>query len=227
MSMLVPIHQFEIRFTPIIDFATVSKEIIGPYIKLTTKFNIEFENTVDQRINLLFEPQGYSIHLYWDRIFLKTNLGFNGLTESNSIFVDPFLNIFNKLKLLDSFGKVNSFLFFTVVIKNEQDISFDKIVSDFKNKYFKEVVSEIMGETNDCAIVLEKKRNGFFYNTTFGPYKGIEDLKKRNVNIDFAKEEYNKFGLMMDLRISGDDQDISLKVYKELVEIANTLSNKL
>lgn len=225
--MLVPIHQFEIRFTPLIDFARISKEIIGPYVKLTTKFNIEFENTVNQKINLLFEPQGYSIHLYWDRIFLKTSLGFSQLENSTSILNEPFLNILNKLKNLDSFGTVDSFIFYAIVIKIQEKTSFDEIVKEFKSKYFSEHINEIMNDSQDCAVILEKTKNDIIYGSTFGPYKGLEDLKRRNIILVNDDLEYSQPGLMMELKINGSQSDITSRFYKDLVKSANLMVEKL
>ena len=66
MALIKSHHQIEIRFTPILNFDTLSKSIIAPYLKISSSFNIEEENSVRQRIILGFDSETYKIVFHWD-----------------------------------------------------------------------------------------------------------------------------------------------------------------
>lgn len=231
MNNICPLHQFEIRFTPILNFAAISKEIIGPYIQRTSTFQLENENTINEKLNLNFENDSYSIILWWDRLILRTTVGVNDLDKSNSIAQEPFFSIFDKLKSNTSFGKVNNTLFFTLSVNVKELKDVQESLNEITSRYLQsDVVEKILPEFNDTAVVLEKRNSKQEKTITFGPYQGINDFKKRNIEItqQNIKLLSGIVGTMIEYKVvSYETTSIDFKFYKDSLIAFNSTLEKI
>ena len=63
MEFITPMHQFEIRYSNILDFPNVIGEAVAPFIKLSSKIKIDDEYSHKQQIVLDFELDFYIITL--------------------------------------------------------------------------------------------------------------------------------------------------------------------
>lgn len=229
MKALIPVHQFEIRYTQILNFESLSKELVAPFVKLASSINIENENTHRQKITLKFDEDGYTISVWWDRIFLRSESGYDKLRAELSPFESPFLNLFKKLTESSSFGQIANVIFYTIAVKIYKDIEIPKLVSDFKSTYFTEKIDELVSSSDDVSITLEKTIGVSRVSTVFGPYVGINDLYKRNITHDTITDPdtYIGIGRMAVITISRAVNDISLKSYKELALMTDKLIENL
>ena len=125
----VPFHQFEIRYTKILNFQALIGEIIAPFAPMALDILLENENAIQLcRYTLLFP--GYSIIVTWDRVFIKYEGDLKVLTENNSIVEEPFFNLFNKIKESIFFGNVLNCLCVTIIV-NHSDKNKSEIINDF------------------------------------------------------------------------------------------------
>jgi len=215
----VPFHQFEIRYTKILNFQALIKEVIAPFVPMAVDVLLENENRVQHcRYTLLFAE--YSIIVTWDRLLIKYEGDLKALIESNSIIEEPFFNLFNKIKGLGSFGNVVNCLSATHII-NHTEINHTEIKKDFIGKYLnKPNIERIVSNPTDIAIVLEKNTDERQIIVQFGPYIGIVDLHKRNIfpNPDKFKN-LNIVGEMTEIKIFETLKSISFAKYKELLKM--------
>ena len=97
MEIIVPVHQFEIRFTPILNFSNSIKEILAPFIKFSdTPPQVQRENTILETITFNANSNTL-ITVSWDRIILRHEGDIEKLSENNSIIEEPLFTIFNKI----------------------------------------------------------------------------------------------------------------------------------
>lgn len=224
MAIIETFHQFEIRFTPILNFQTSSRKIIAPYLSRTNSINIEWENTFKQRITLNFDNDAYSITFLWDRILFQTSVGIINLKNSNSIIEEPFFAIFSKIVNLEEFGQVINCLFFTVTANI--NIVYDN--NRFKNDFLSDDLESILPFT-DSDITLDQLINEDIIKLNFGPYIGIEDLQKRGIkySIDQQNELSAEGGILADLKIVKVLNSISFKNYQFIFEESNSVLEKI
>jgi len=230
-SHYTPVHQFEIRFTPIINLSLKIKDLLAPYIQRTTNFNIENENLASQRITLNFDDNSYSIFITWDRIVLSSNIGIDDLSDPNSFVKEPFFAIYEKIQELSPLAACKNFLFYAIGVKEVEKSSFDDNFKFVKDKYLNGQSCDILTPGfNDCGVSLEKKSQNVTTTFTFGPYKGIIDFTNRNIqlttkNISFVSDKQGMFAEYKSLNEQGITPDF--KVYKNLISEFNDFVNRI
>lgn len=216
----VPFHQFEIRYTKILNFQALIVEAIAPFVPMALDIIPENVNAVQLcRYTLVFA--GYSIIITWDRVIIKYEGDLNVLIENNSIIEEPFFNLFNKIKEFGSFGNVVNCLSATYMINHTQKNQ-TEIKNDFVETYLNKTnIERIISNASDVAIVLVKNINEKQIIIQVGPYLGIEDLQKRNIipqNQDILKN-VNSVGEMAEIKIFETLKSISFAKYKELLKM--------
>ncbi|PIX36412.1 MAG: hypothetical protein COZ21_08160 [Bacteroidetes bacterium CG_4_10_14_3_um_filter_31_20] len=227
MAITIPLHQFEIRYTKILNFSCLIQEAIAPFIPMALNVQVERENTVNCRYSLFF--QGYFIIITWDRILIIYEGEIKGLNESNSIIEEPFFNLYNKIKELKVFGNALNCLSNTIIINHTEKKQEDNI-KDFCEKYLiKSNIEKIISNPSDATIILEKKINEKQIILQYGPYNGIEDLNNRNV-LPQSKDiitQLDKYGEMLDIKIFEPLKAISFLKYKEHLKMTLDYQNSL
>jgi len=216
----VPFHQFEIRYTKILNFQVLIKEAIAPFVQLAIDIIIENENAIQFcRYTLLFP--GYSITVTWDRVLFKYEGNLKVLTENNSIIEEPFFNLYNKIKEIATFGSVTNCLSATHII-NHTEKEQAEIKKEFFGAYLNKTnIEKIISNPSDVAIILEKNIDGKQITVQFGPYVGKADLQRRNIltqNQDIEKH-LNTVGEMAEIKIFEILKSISFSKYKELIKM--------
>ncbi|RWY53882.1 hypothetical protein [Mucilaginibacter gilvus] len=224
MAIIQSFHQFEIRFTPILNFHILSRTIIAPYLTRTSSVNIENENLIKQRITLIFDSEGFNISLFWDRIIFQTSSNLKNLAESNSIVEEPFFSIFKKITSLDEFGNILNCLFNIVTI----NVNADYKLENFKKVFLKDDLNEIL-PYKDVAITLNEIVNNNVTEVSFGPYVGIEDLTNRKIKYSLIHEEELRTagGVFSDLKIVDEVDSVDFKTYQGFAEKANIVLTRI
>lgn len=218
MQITIPFHQFEIRFTKLLNFSSMVQDVIGPFASMALDVNVEQENTINCRYSFRFE--GYEVFLYWDRILIKTDGEIKHLKDNNSIIEEPFFNMFNKIKELSGFGRVLNCLCVSIII-NHTGKNQTEIVEAFSNKFLLTKNSDkLLSNPSDICLILEKNINERQESIHYGPYLGIEDLKKRAI-VTKNREilaQLDKFGEMAEVKIFEPLHSISFSKYKEYLK---------
>jgi len=179
MEFLVPRFQIEIKFTPLLNFSSIGKEVLSNFVSEVQTLNVLGENTINESIVLDYD-QYNRITLNFLSLILFTEGPIFHLSESNSFIEHPLLDILNQLKTVRGWGNINKVLYYGVFVKIQPDKSNEQVIQEFKTMYFNQSVNDIFGsEPKDYAFTIKNKiRNSEVY-VEKGPYSGIKDLKAK------------------------------------------------
>lgn len=229
MEIFVPTHQFEIRYTFILDFPKVIKSLLSPYMRTISKINIKDEGLAREEITLLFEKEFYQIFVSWDRVVFTAEGHPDSFVSNNSIVEDPYFEIVEKLKGLSSFGRIASILVFSTYVKIDPDKDFQSSLQMVKEKYLTSNCQNLFDDTSDLSIKLENTRDDVQTHLTFGPYNGIVDLTKRKIKP--SRPDYEKLiqgqGQMAEVKYFEITSSIDFPKYKQIISKSNSLIDKL
>jgi hypothetical protein len=227
MPTLVPHHQFEIRYTTILNFPNVIRTTLAPFVKLAKRINIENEGIHNERITLAFDDEYYQIIVTWDRLIIRYEGDKENLSKNNSIIEEPFFNILGKIRELDNFGEINNLLYYSFII-HPMEISKKELLQNFTTKYLNNT-NKIIDHTSDVAVILEKNSDSEQISLNFGPYFGEEDLKKRNIIVKhpLITEIAKNLGLCCEYKFFNHLKTVSFADYKEITKTENSLIQKI
>ncbi|MDD3878139.1 MAG: hypothetical protein PHT69_16085 [Bacteroidales bacterium] len=218
MVTITPKHQFEIRYTNILNFPSVIQEALAPFVPMANNVHIDRENNLRARFFLNFD--NYQIIVSWDRILIVFEGDIKELALSNSIIEEPFFNLFEKIKKLSYFGNVLNCLFYTICISHT-DFKKDEIIEKFISKNINQTgMNEFVSNPSDIAITLVKNIDAKQLTITYGPYLGESDLLNRNA-LPSSKEKLlnlDKLGLMAEIKIFEQIKSVSFTKYKEYLK---------
>ncbi len=219
MPIITPHHQFEIRYTAILDFPNIIRKPISPFVKFAKKITVDNEGSHNERITLSYDDEYFQIIINWDRIIFRFEGDKENLGKNNSIIEEPFFNIFKKIREQENFGEVNNILYYSFII-NPIKIDHDNLLKKFLGKYLTNYQG-IVEQPDDIAVTLEKKIDNKQINITFGPYFGDEDLKKRNIFVKnpVVTDISNDLGICLDFKILNITKTINFSDYKEITKL--------
>jgi hypothetical protein len=194
MAYIFPIFQYEIRYNIVLDFSNHNRGLLAPYVKLAKRLGVDKQNnTGEEVLTLHFEDDFYNISVYWDRVVVKSEGDINKFKNSNSIISTPFFDIYNKITKIPTFGASANHLIHFIAINPIEKEPFE-ILNTFKEKYLNPHSLNRYGNFNDFCIVTENRDGIEELKIEHGPYFGIEDLEKRNLNLIKNSNEYIKAG---------------------------------
>lgn len=222
MSIFYPRFHFEVRYSHILNFSTVVKDVLSPYLRLVTSFKISNQGLLEENIKLLFEDDAYAIDVRWDKIIFTAENDINRFNDENSP-ISIFFEILDKLGKKESFGMITNCVFMAVMV-NISEEKHEKILKDFKGQYLNSNTDKFFTEPDDIAIVLEKQENDRLTSITIGPYSP-KDIPRRNL-IPFKSQELfiklaEKNGIMMEMKVFENNKNINFKYFKELIKLSN------
>lgn len=227
MNTFLPKIQLEVRYTHILNFNSIIKEIISPFIKLGDSFNISNQGTLAEGIKINFEKDKFSIECMWDRMILITQDDVNQIGDKNAT-IKVFFDIYEKLKEYSSFGELRNILLLVTVV-HLNDKNYDQNLEDLRNKYLTESNYDVLKNISDFSITLEKQRKNELKSITLGPYSSKE-RDRRNLN-PFNNENllslYSKSGIMRDVKVWQEKHDITQLEIKNIVEEIKPYIEKL
>ncbi|WP_040254123.1 hypothetical protein [Psychroserpens mesophilus] len=179
--MINTAFQFEIRFTKILDFSEISRSLLAPFVKLASDVSVDKQNSTEEMTILKFDEDNYLIMVSWDRLVLRGQGEIKTFVKKKSYVEIPFLKILDRIKSIEGFGNIKSFLFATTYVA-KLDTSLDNLPKLFKSKIFNDDLEDISSEFSDYAIVmLEKKESGDLTEIRFGPYLNPTDIMNRTI----------------------------------------------
>ena len=228
MTEFVPVFQIEVRFNHFLNFSTLGKDIMSPFVKLSQKFQIENQNTFNERINLHFEDDNYLIVASWDRILLKGQGSLELYTHNNSPIDTPFLQILDSFSKCKEFDSIKNILFNAYYVKKIEEER-ESIIERFVEKFITDSAVSILNNSTDVAVSLEKKSSKEERFAVFGPYLGISDLEKRQM-VPFKINnlgDINFNGVMLDFKYFKQQNTFDKKDFLKFVDEGKKVKNQL
>lgn len=228
MSITVPFHQFEIRFSKLLDFASAVKEIVAPFVPMALDVQLENENSINCKCRLIFSE--YHLYISWDRLIIKYDGDLSSLRENNSIVEQPFFNLLGRIENTKGFGEISNCLIVSLFIEHFGDLKESDIVENFTDKYFKmENLDELFSNPSDACLILEKRVEDKQINIQYGPYLGIEDIRKR---IEMPRNQdvinqLDKIGEMLEVKIFETKSAVTFKDYKQYLDMTLNYAMKI
>ena len=227
-KILCPKFQFEVRYTHILNFSLIAREILSPYLKLTTGFQIFGQNSLEETIRINFEEDSFHIDVRWDRIILIGERDIERFDDENSQ-IKVFFEIIDKLQNTNSFGSFTSFLFLIYFVKIQEKVQ-NKILDEFVSKYCTPEIKNLLNDPNDISITLEKSNYADKQETIMVGLFTNKDLEVHSLMPFKSKELLDirqKYGLMLQLRIFENITKPTFKTFQKLIESAGVYSKLL
>jgi hypothetical protein len=214
--MIAPHHQFEIRYTTILNFPNIIRTPLAPFIKFAKRINIDNEGSHNEKITLFFDDDYFQIIIAWDRIIFRFEGDKEDLSKNNSIVEEPFFNILSKIRQSDNFGEINNVLFYSFFI-HSMEITEEELVKKFIGKYLTNT-HKIVDNPSDIGITLDYNVGGKQISVNFGPYLGEEDLKKRNIVLKnpIVTSVAKDAGLCCEFKFFNLTKTVSFAEYKDI-----------
>lgn len=229
MDVFVVVHQFEIRYSVMIDFLNFIADTLAPFSSDTTKLSIEDKNASTAKYVFFYENDSYSIMTTWDRIVFRYEGELDQLVKNNSIIEEPFFNIFSKIKETKNFGRVIDHLCYTMAVNTASpEQNAEKAINEFSSRYLKQAsTQQILGMPTDLKLVIERKEGSKLESIEMGPYLGIEDLEKRKVNVEKLKTKASGYGEIAEIKIHEITSSVSFAKYKEAVSATKKIMGRI
>lgn len=216
--------QFEIRYTHILNFSTVIKEIISPFLKLASSFSIGNQGTPEESYRLDFEGDSFWIDCRWDRMIFLSERNIDRFKDENSP-VQFFFKIAEKLTKRETFGVFTNYVLSVDFLKVLDD-QFGKIKDDIKAKYLTSQTDDIIMNPDDIAITLQKNNKNKDITLSFGPFSQ-NDINERKL-IPFKSPELtsaaSSSGILLEIKIFEKTGEINFHLFKELLTLVNDYS---
>lgn len=226
MEIYNPFFQLEVRYLPILNFSSVSRNLIAPYMQLTNRFGIENENTFKESFQLISEPDNYMIVVGFDRIFIRSQGNINNMIKENSIVENIFFSLLNKIKKVENFGKIENYLLLvsTVYIDNKEDNAVR-----FVNNFVSKRASSLLDSYYDGAVELIKKEGDQEVTLICGPHLGEEDINKRRTRPPFRILDFDidRLGQISEIKIFEKKNFIDFSSFKRLVKEYSEYDEKI
>jgi hypothetical protein len=167
-------HQFEIRYTPMLNFNSVYKAFLGHFLR-NIEFAIHNEHTKDENVVLRYNRESYQIEFRWDRIIFISEGNRNDLDKAQGPLFN-FFEIFDKLCRGDtSVVVLNALVSGSFLIEVDDDVK--NIFQRFKNKYIAGVNFDFAGFAEDYSITQEFKKDDKLFRAIYGPFDYKVDVK--------------------------------------------------
>jgi len=225
-NIFIPSHQFEIRFTEILDYSKL-KSTINPFAKIASNVQIQNENTHFERTIFVFQDISAQIHVFWDRIMFTIEGSEFKSPDKNEFIIKTFFKIFETLKKSELFGVVKNILYFKILLKEIKDEP--EVCKTISEKNISSSFRSIFPGFNDLGIYTEYeyKNAQVFFN--YGNYKGLNDLKRRNINIGNLEvvKKASFTGEMIEFKYHDITANVSLTNYIDIVKYEMSQVEKL
>ncbi len=229
MSYHVLLHQFEIRFSNMLDFPKSVNTVLSPFVKLATRVGISNENSRNEIIELRFEPEFYKIRVYWDRVVITTQIPLEKQILNNSVIEEPFLNIFDKISQLDSFGSVKNILHYTIILALKNNKSRNESFQEIKKHYLTNNTKKLLSDFDEIGISLSKSSDSEIEEIQIGNFVGKQDFERRN--IEFFDKSIEKLleesGELLEIKFFEKKDNIRFSDYKKITQKALNKINML
>lgn len=212
---------FEVRYTHILNFSTVIKEILSPYLKLASSFIIGNQGTLEESYRLDFEEDSLWFDCRWDRMIFLSERNIDRFKEENSP-IKFFFEIADKLAKRETFGIYTNYIVIVDLLK-VTDQTFEQVRDEMKSGYLTIKTDELIKNPDDIAITLQKNTKNKDITLGFGPFSQ-NDIIERKL-IPFKSQELLNIleasGKLMEVKIFEKTGEINFSLFKELLSLIN------
>lgn len=208
--------QFETRFTHILNFHQSYKVFLNPFLAHEGfTFTIENVQTLNESIRFQYESS-YHIDCRMDRIIFLYE-GDPDLLNSSNGPIKLFFNIVEAYKKNELFGhfKLNIILGTSVEVIEQKR---KELSSNFKKKYFTNLINEILKEPVDIGIIIEDGDEDYYTKVEFGLFQP-SDFQKYQIspfNSDYNSKLKDANGLMSIIQINEKSRECNFEKFKSL-----------
>ncbi len=132
--MICPKLQFEIVYSPILNFSQVYREKIASFARLANKINVDIasENSLKETMRINFVEEEFAIHCSLDRIIFVTQGDLERFIKNAQSPIRIFFNMLTNISQIDTFDKVKSYVY---AVSYLNPIKEKSIVESFSKKF--------------------------------------------------------------------------------------------
>ena len=221
--------QFEVRYTPILNFQEVYRRILSPYLRIA-KFNIFNQNQINEYIVLQFEEDSYHIDCRFDRmVFVSEGVREDLKKSSGPLFI--YFEILEQIKQSSSFGKINNALLAEFNLRT-LELTNKELLANFSQKFLTESASFNLADfpEKDYKLSIDFKNNDNELKYEFGPFHYEKDVFNYNLNA-VTRKDIAFFKDLVGIAISSTYfeplSDPQFSTYKSFSKILNENSTRI
>jgi len=223
MSLRPLRFQFEIRYTNILNFNSVAREAISPFIKLASNIVIVNQGQLEEQIKLDFDSN-WSLDVRWDRVIAISESDINVFQEETSS-LNILFSILEQLSLAKSFGTIKDYLLFATFVKIV-DQPIETITESFRTKFLKDNVFDIF-KSDDYRITFEKTNDDKVTTVSIGTFSEKDLILKNIYTYIHQSPDSTDVGYIMDIKFYEKISKANYNLFKGLVRQANKSSEIL
>ncbi len=174
--MLIRKLQFNIDYFHILTFREQYKEIISPYFSFENlSYEIENENTIHERIRLVFNNEKIALFIRKEGISIVFEGDVTELKDQNGV-MKPFWDIFERIKDFQGYSKSHRH---SIVVHSVELLEQEKYEEILKTPPY--LVLNPFKNLTDFACVYESKSQESEYRFHFGAYSNV-DLNRHDLS---------------------------------------------
>jgi hypothetical protein len=191
-------YQFEIRYTPFLNFSSAYKSFMGRYMRSGEIF-IQNENTHQEQIVLRYPVERYQFDCRWDRLVFISEGQRQDLDRPQGPLFN-FFEIMNNLRESNGFGVVTNALISGAFLQEIEDTN-DNIIQRFKSKFITGPDFNFPSYTEDYSVIQEFAKEDKLFRIKYGPFNHKSDVKNHLLSpvLQLSRENFKEFtGIFID-----------------------------
>ncbi len=220
--MICPKLQFEIIYTPVLNFSQVYRKHLSAFLRLVSNVNVSNENTLTETLRMTFAEDKFDIRCNLDRVIFRTQGDLERFTKNPQSSIRNFFDILDNIKRIETFGEVRAYVF-TVNYINPVELGTD-VVKEFSERFLKENKNTPHHDYKEVVTATNKERiQDFIALSTYNKDLRHEKLVDAFPFDNKLADEYlkGKVGYHMYFRRQNEsvkDNEVNFKLFKTLVE---------
>lgn len=133
-----------------------------------------------ERLNLYSDDSFFEVAVQPDTLLIRIDSTLAEMSDTNSVVNMMFFKILEVIESLPSFAGYKNYLHYTLQVYLF-DLDDEQVVSNFQSTFLTESALGLFDRHQDFGIVIESNEADALESYNFGPYLGLDDLKKRNM----------------------------------------------
>jgi hypothetical protein len=214
---------YNIDYIHLIQFREHYKNIISPYFVYDPlEYGIEGENTINERVKLIFRPQGVAYYIRKEGLTMWFEGDCKDLLKSNPE-VARFFDIYEKITQIPGFAKVTRHRLMTYGFSLKEENTEEKYVDPGN------IITNPFGQLDEYAAIYEFTDDDKKLNVKFGNYtsKDIVKFKLMEINKNSNKMLEGKIGHFCEISVTEPVRVPSFAKFKDLLRYSQSQALKL
>ncbi|MGB3851345.1 MAG: hypothetical protein WA958_15350 [Tunicatimonas sp.] len=221
-AVICPKLQFEIIYTPILDFSQVYRKHLSAFLRLVSNVNISNENTLTETLRMTFAEDKFDIRCNLDRVVFRTQGDLGRFTKSPQSPIRNLFDILDNIRMIETFGEIRAYVFAVSYI-NPIESNTD-VVKEFSEKFLSETRNMPHHDYKEIVTATNKDRiQDFTALSTYNKELRHEQLADAFPFDNKLADEHlsDKAGYHMYFKRQDEsikDNEANFKLFKSLVE---------